>query len=168
LKQIEEIAKAAIGIDPARGDHLSVQNVSFASLAPPPPPDLPERLAPFLQEWMGVVRYAGLAALFLLIYLLVLRPVKRQIVAALAVEQPQLPARGLERGALGKGEPMPGELTAEAGEGMSEGGEELTDINATVKRTVVLKNQLVERIKKNPEAASRLIQNWVQQGEAES
>jgi len=168
LKQIEELAKAAIGIDSARGDHLSVQNVSFASLAPAPAPNLPERLAPFLQEWMGVVRYAGLAALFLLIYLLVVRPVKRQIIATLAVEQPQLPARTADQRALRKGEPVPGELTPEAGAGASEGMEELTDINAAVKRTVVLKNQLVERIRKNPEAASRLIQNWVQQGEAET
>ena len=38
---------------------------------------------------------------------------------------------------------------------------ELTGINAEIKRTLVLKKQLVERIKKNPEAASRLIQNWV-------
>jgi len=168
LKQIEELAKAAIGIDPARGDHLSVQNISFASLSPGAPPNLPERLAPLLEEWMGVVRYAGLAALFLLIYLLVLRPVKRQIIAALAVEQPQLPGRAPEQGALGKGETLPRELTPDADKGGNEGAEELTDINAAVKRTVVLKNQLVERIKKNPEAASRLIQNWVQQGEAET
>ncbi|HXX21528.1 MAG TPA: flagellar basal-body MS-ring/collar protein FliF [Terriglobia bacterium] len=168
LKQIEELAKAAIGIDPARGDHLSVQNISFASLSPGPPPDLPERLAPIVQEWMGVIRYVGLAALFLMIYVLVLRPVKRQIMAALAVEQPQLAGRVAEQGALGKGGTPPRELTPEAGAGASEGVEELTDINASVKRTVVLKNQLVERIKKNPEAASRLIQSWVQQGEAET
>jgi hypothetical protein len=52
--------------------------------------------------------------------------------------------------------------------GGGEGAGELTEINTEVKRTVVLKNQLVERIKKNPEAASRLIQNWVRQGEVEA
>ena len=164
MKQIEELAKAAIGFDSNRGDHLSVQNISFAAIAPGPPPDLTERLAPLVQQWMGVVRYVGLAALFLLIYLMVLRPVKKQIVAALAA-QPQLPAGARQQRALGKGQTQ-GELTAEAGG--AEGAGELTDINTEVKKTVVLKNQLVERIKKNPEAASRLIQNWVRQGEVEA
>jgi flagellar M-ring protein FliF len=166
MKQIEELAKAAIGFDSARGDHLSVQNVSFAAIVPAPPPNLSERLAPLIQEWLGVVRYAGLAVLFLVIYLMVLRPVKRQIVAALAVEQRQLPPGTRQQKALGKGETRQSELTVETGGG--EGAGELTEINTEVKRTVVLKNQLVERIKKNPEAASRLIQNWVRQGEVEA
>ncbi|MGD0124997.1 MAG: flagellar basal-body MS-ring/collar protein FliF [Terriglobia bacterium] len=162
MKQIEELAKAAIGFDSARGDHVSVQNISFTAIAPGPPPNLTERVAPLLQEWMGVIRYAGLAALFLLIYLIVLRPVKKQIVAALAVQQPQLSAGAKQQRALGKGEAPHSELAAEAG------GSELTDINTEVKKTVVLKNQLAERIKKDPEAASRLIQNWVRQGEVEA
>jgi len=166
MKQIEELAKAAIGFDSNRGDHLSVQNISFAAMAPGPPPNLPERLAPLLQEWMGVVRYTGLAALFLLIYLLVLRPIKRQIVAALAVVQPQLPAGTRQPRALGKGETPPSELTAE--EAGREVAGELTEINTEVKKTVVLKNQLAEKIKKNPEAASRLIHNWVRQGEVQA
>lgn len=168
MKQIEELAKAAIGFDPARGDHLSIQNISFAGISPGGPPSLPERLAPVLQEWMGVIRYVGLAALFLLIYFLVLRPVKRQIIAAFAVEQAQLPAGAFEQGALGKAETPAHELKPKAGEGegVEESLGELADINSEVKRTVVLKNQLVERIKKNPEAASRLIQSWVRQSEA--
>ncbi len=168
IKQIEELAKAVIGFDPARGDHLSVQNISFAGISPGPPPSLPERLAPVLQEWMGVIRYAGLAALFLLIYLLVLRPVKRQIITTFAVEPPRLPARALEEGALGKAVTPAHELKAKGGEdeGVEEGLGEFGDLNADVKKTVVLKNQLVEKIKKNPEAASRLIQSWVRQNEA--
>jgi flagellar M-ring protein FliF len=169
MKQIEELAKAAIGFDPARGDHLSVQNISFAGISPGAPPTLPERLAPIFQEWTGVVRYVGLAVFFLLIYFLVLRPVKRQIVAAFAVEQPQLPAGVFRQGALGEAEAVAHELRPGVGEG--EGVEEaalgeLGDVNTEVKRTVVLKKQLVEKIKKNPEGASRLIQNWVRQSEA--
>jgi len=166
MKQIEELAKAAIGFDPARGDHLSVENVAFSSISPGAPPSLPERLVPMLQEWMGVVRYAGLAVLFLLIYVLVLRPIKRQLISALAVEGPQLPGGTSEQRALGEAEIPAHEATARAGEGADEVAGELTGINAEVKRTVTLKNQLVDRIKKNPEAASRLIQNWVRQDEA--
>jgi len=172
MKQIEDLAKAAIGFDPVRGDRLSVQNISFMSMAPEvSPPSLPERLAPVLQEWMGVIRYMGLAALFFVVYWLVLRPVKRQMVAALAVEHPQLGARALGQGALGKAETLALELKPKAGEGESvdEGVlNELGDIKAEVKRTVMLKRQLVEKIKGNPEAASRLIQNWIRQSEAQA
>jgi flagellar M-ring protein FliF len=169
MKQIEELAKAAIGFDPARGDHLSVQNISFAGISPGgAPPNLPERLAPMLQEWMGVIRYVGLAALFFLIYLLIVRPVKRQIIAAFAVERPQLPARAVKQAALGEAETRAHELKpkVEELEGMDEGVPgELTGINAEARRTVLLKKQLVEKAKRNPEAASRLIQNWVRQSE---
>jgi flagellar M-ring protein FliF len=172
MKQIEELAKAAIGFDAARGDHLSVQNISFAGISPGGgPPNLPERLAPMLQDWMGVIRYVGLAVFFFMVYFLVLRPVKRQIIAAFSVEQPQLAARAFKQGALGEGKPPAQELKPKAGEGegADEGFlEELTGINTEVKRTVLLKRQLVEKIKKNPEAASRLIRNWVRQSEAQA
>lgn len=172
MKQIEDLAKAAIGFDPGRGDRLSVQNISFVAISSEgPPPNLPERLAPVFQEWMGVIRYAGLAVLFFVIYWLVLRPVKRQIVAALAVEDPQLAARALGQGALGEAETLAPELKAKAGEGESvdEGVlDELGDLNAEVKRTVMLKKQVVEKIKGNPEAASRLVQNWIRQSETQA
>jgi flagellar M-ring protein FliF len=172
MKEIEDLAKAAIGFDPARGDTLSVQNISFvATSSEGPPPNLPERLAPVFQEWMGVIRYAGLAALFLAIYWLVLRPIKRQIVAAWAVEQPQLAGKALGQGALGQAGKLAPELQAKAGEGESvpEGLlEELSPISTERKRTVLLKGQLVEKIKGNPEAASRLIQNWIRHSEGQA
>jgi flagellar M-ring protein FliF len=172
MKQIEDLAKAAIGFDPVRGDRLSVQNIPFVAISPQgAPPSLPERLAPVFQEWMGVIRYAGLAVLFLVIYLLVLRPVKRQIVAALAVQHPQFAAGAMGEGGLGIAATLAPELEPKAGEGESvdEGVlNELGDINAEVKRTVMLKKQLVEKVKGNPEAASRLIQNWIRQSEAQA
>jgi flagellar M-ring protein FliF len=170
MKEIEDLAKAAIGFDPARGDRLSVQNISFVAISSEgSPADLPERLAPLFQEWMGVIRYAGLAVLFLIIYLLVLRPVKRQMVAALAAGPPQLAAGALGQGALGEAEKLATELKAKAGEGQSADGqllEQLPGISTERKRTVTLKGHLVEKIKGNPEAASRLIQNWIRQSEA--
>jgi flagellar M-ring protein FliF len=170
MKQIEELAKAAIGFDPARGDHMSVQNISFAGISPGgPPPNLPERLAPLLQQWMGAIRYVGLAALFCIIYLLILRPVKTQIMAAFAVGQPQLPAGAFKQGALGKPGTPEADLKLKAGEGEIADEDvqgELTEINAEVKKNLTLKRQLLETIKKNPEAASRLIRNWVRQSEA--
>jgi flagellar M-ring protein FliF len=172
MKQIEELAKAAIGFDPVRGDRISVQNISFT-------PDstaggrasLPESLAPMFQQLMGAIRYIGLAALFCAVYLLILRPVKKQIVATFAAGQPQLPAGSLVQELLGKpNEPVP-ELKQKAVEGEVVGGDaldELTGVSAEIKRTLVLRKQLVDRIKKDPEGASRLIQNWVSADEAQT
>jgi flagellar biosynthesis/type III secretory pathway M-ring protein FliF/YscJ len=171
MKQIEDLTKAALGFDPVRGDRLSVQNISFTAISlEGAPPNLPERLAPVLQEWMGVIRYVGLAALFFLVYWLVLRPVKRQIVAAWAVGHPQFAEVALGQGALGKEETLAGELKPKAGEG--EGAdegllEELAGVSPEVKKTVLLKRQLVEKIKGNPEAAGRLIQSWIRQNETQ-
>lgn len=74
----------------------------------------------------------------------------------------------IEQGALGKAVTPAHELKAKGGEGegVEEGLGDLGDLNADVKKTVLLKNQLVEKIKKNPEAASRLIQSWVRQSES--
>jgi flagellar M-ring protein FliF len=172
MKQIEDLAKAAIGFDPMRGDHISVQNISFAAIPSElPPANLPERLAPVVQSWMGVIRYAGLAALFCMVYFLILRPVKRQIIAALPARQPQLPARALEPDILATVGPRAPALKPKEKEGEVKDEDllgEVTAVSAEVKKALALKRLLGERIKKDPETASRLIQNWVQQSEAQT
>ena len=82
MKQIEELVAAAIGVDATRGDKVAVENLSFQTLPleTPAPPTLTERVVPIVDKWINVVRYGALLLLFLLIYMLVLRPIKRQIV----------------------------------------------------------------------------------------
>ena len=82
MKQIEELVAAAIGVDATRGDKVAVENLSFQTLPfeTPAPPTLTERVVPMVDKWINVIRYGALVLLFLLIYMLVLRPIKRQIV----------------------------------------------------------------------------------------
>ena len=82
MKQIEELVSAAIGVDTTRGDKVAVENLSFQTLPleTPAPPTLTERVVPLVDKWINVIRYGALVLLFLLIYMLVLRPIKRQIV----------------------------------------------------------------------------------------
>ena len=82
MKQIEELVAAAIGVDATRGDKVAVENLSFQTLPleTPAPPTLTERVVPIVDKWINVIRYGALILLFLLIYMLVLRPIKRQIV----------------------------------------------------------------------------------------
>ena len=66
MKQIEELARGALGIDAKRGDLLAVENLSFQSMqqeAPVPPSKL-ERLQRNLREWTWLIRYLALGPLF--------------------------------------------------------------------------------------------------------
>jgi len=151
MKQIEQLAQAAIGVDAQRGDVLAVENLSFQE-APgetlPAPPARSEHLRRLIEPWSWALRYVGLAALFLVVYWLVLRPVKRQALAAFR-ELPGRAAGGLmPQAAGGAGTLGMGEVA-----GIEEGG----------KRASHLKRLLAEKVKAEPDAASRLVQSWAQE-----
>lgn len=156
MKQIEELAKAAIGFNLERGDQFSLQNVAFTepTIELPALPGRFQRFMTFLEHWTGLLRYAGLTALFVALYVLILRPVKREWIRMLG--QPlrdATPAAGkaLPAGAVGfdaKGNPVT--LPPESG-----------NMSDEVQMVVALKKELVAKVKHDPDAASRLIQNWL-------
>lgn len=159
MKQIEDLAKAAIGFDAQRGDLFSLQNISFVQVPPEVivPPGKVTRIMTFVERWTGILRYAALLLLFLLVYLLVLRPIKNQFVGIL-----KSPPRALlQAGAtaqLGAG--------AESAEGAAPRASAVIDgPSAEVNRTIQLKKELVTKVKSDPESASRLVQNWVRETE---
>jgi flagellar M-ring protein FliF len=162
LKQLEDLVRAAIGFNAQRGDELSLQNVSFQM----PPAEVPvvatpiQRTLRFFLPWMGLLRYAGLGILFLLIYALVLRPVKKQVLATLLA----LPGRSQQAGLTGEGGKDPVKRATTIAELEGELQKELSETNSEVMRAVVLKRHLVEKVKKEPENATRLIKGWVRQG----
>ena len=158
MTQIEDLAKAAIGFDTKRGDLFSIQNISFRQL----PADLPvapgrfQRFLTFAERWTGLLRYAALFALFALVYLLILRPVKKQFVQILQGTQ-LTPLPSGAAAALGG---APGSF--EQG-GQFAGGavEPRMEIPSEVQRTVSLKKEIVAKVKEDPEVASRLIESWI-------
>jgi len=161
MKQMEALIRAAIGIDDKRGDQLSVENVAF-EVPPVEAPQMPgriERVMEFAERWTGVLRYVGLSLLFLLVYALLLRPVKNQVVHIL-----QNPMGGrLTAAAVG---PEGLELPESAEVPLSEatrGAEQIAANNA--KTMTTLKKQLATKVKEDPDAAGRLIQNWLKEGE---
>jgi flagellar M-ring protein FliF len=161
MKQFEDLVRATLGFNMQRGDELSLQNVSFQE----PPVEAPLTLTPVqrtlrvISPWIGLLRYVGLAALFLVVYLLILRPVTRQVVTTLK----ELPAHVGETAIPGAAGGKAQNKTLNAAEMQSELEQELSGTNSEVNRAIVLKRHLVDKVKKEPEGASRLIQNWVRQ-----
>lgn len=151
MKEIEQLAGAAIGLDAQRGDVLAVQNLSFQDLPlqRPVPPTKLENTRKFVFEWLGLLRYLAIFALFLIVYLLMLRPVKRQILAALR----ELPAKVL-RGAKA------GALAPEAAAGVEI---ELPVGAAQAQRAGALKRQVADKVKAEPATAGRLVQSWIRE-----
>ncbi len=170
MKQIEEAAKAAIGFDLARGDVLSVQNISFLSppWEKPTPPPVTERIRVVTERWIWMVRYLVLLLLFFLIHLLVLRPVKNQLVQSFKkaaegiVAQPRL--AGAAAAALSGGASQ--ELSAADSRQLSEAEleAELNQTSSDVQRVVRLKRHLADKVKREPIASTQLIRHWMNQG----
>jgi len=150
MKQLEALAAAAIGLDTQRGDTLSLENLPFQEMPAEtlPPPGKVDAVRRLLEQWSSVLRYAGVLLLFLIVYILVLRPVKKQMLAAFR----ELPARLLrEQGKAKAVESAPQvELDLPLG----------TDDS---RRAAALKKRLTEKVKAEPAAASRLIQTWIRE-----
>jgi len=168
MKQILDIATAAIGIDAKRGDQITLQNLSFVALPKEVDvhPTWSMRVEHIVQDWSALVKYAGIAVLILFLYLSFLRPLTNRVLASLSEPHPALSAgRGvaaLPGGAQAKAEGASPALE----ESFVDFGDELADTGSEVKRAVALKRHLVDKIKTEPAAAGRLVRNWVRQGEA--
>jgi flagellar M-ring protein FliF len=149
MKQIEELARAAIGVDAQRGDVLAVENLSFQEIPidTPPPPTKSEHWRRLLEPWTWLLRYGGLAALFAVVYLLILRPVKKQALAAFRELPKKILAANTPQAVSAGGTANPLEVAA-PGDGQ---------------RALQLKKMLTDKVKSEPEAASRLVESWVRE-----
>jgi len=149
MKQIEQLARAAIGVDAQRGDVLAVENLSFQQTPAEviAPVGKVDQWRHVIEPWSWALRYLGLVGLFLVIYWLVLAPVKRQALAAFR----ELP------GKLRKS--LPGQQGENSGT--------LAGVEGTIesggRRATQLKRLVAEKVKSEPEAASRLVQGWVEE-----
>ena len=150
LKQIEVLAAAVIGLDEKRGDTLAVQNLSFQQLpqqaAPPPSPV--EKIRVMVNDWSSLIRYAGIILLFLLTYVLLLRPIKKQALSAFS----QLPDRSAAQ------------LKAEIAASQNLGSPEMAALSDAERRSLGLQKQLAEKARNEPAVTGRLVQAWLREG----
>ncbi|HZS71912.1 MAG TPA: flagellar basal-body MS-ring/collar protein FliF [Candidatus Acidoferrum sp.] len=158
MKQIADLAKAAVGFDAQRGDLFSLQNVAFEP-APAEAPAVPtrvQRILTFAERWTGLLRYLVLLLLFAVVYALILRPIKNRVVHLLKMPAaPLLSGTGtLEAGGI----PL-AQSGAAAGLPSESGG-----LPPEIQKAVAMRKDLAARVKDDPESASRLLQNWINEG----
>jgi flagellar M-ring protein FliF len=150
LKQIEALAAAAIGLDEKRGDTLAVQNLSFQQSPQqvPTPPSKVDRIRVIINDWSSLIRYGVIVVLFLLTYMLLLRPIKKQALSAFS----QLPDKSAAQ------------LKAEVATSEASGSSEVMTLSDADRRSLGLQKQIAEKAKSEPAVAGRLVQAWLREG----
>ncbi len=143
LKQIEEIATAAIGLDTARGDVISVQDMSFdhPTAADIPAPTVIDKVRKGVSDYSSIIRYATLLVLFLLAYVLMIRPIQTRALSAVK-ELPQ---------GVGSLIMLP-ETTID---------EPPVPLPADAARVGALKQQVAQIVKTEPALSTRAVQVWL-------
>jgi flagellar M-ring protein FliF len=153
MKQIEALASAAIGIDLTRGDKLAVENMSFVWGEEMQSATLAERIPMIVGRWTFLLRYIGFGLALILLYLVILRPLRKQMSASFS-SVPALRPGAAPQPALAAGTPA----VIEA-EGVPPG---LPEPNKA-SQIAALRENLSQRATTDSVRTSRVIQEWIRQ-----
>lgn len=170
VERIHKLVAAAVGFEEARGDQLTVENISFdegEQLAPEPPKTMLQRVTTAVQSDGAheVGRTVGILVLALLAFLLFLKPVMNKALApppgsvALpsALGAPSLAGGPGTAGALGAG----GLQTIAALEQQVEAGL----LRPEDQKITQLTRNVAKLADTEPEAVARLVRTWISDNE---
>lgn len=163
LQKLQALASAAVGLDPARGDQLTVENMAFedrAFLEDAPPLSFWEKNATRLTE-LG--RIAGIFTLGLLAFLLVVRPVVRHALGPAMPVAAEAPAGAAALPGPAGAPSLP--RTIKDLEGAIEAELQAAEMEhaSERQRIPVLAKRLGTMTQQEPEHAARLIRAWLQE-----
>ena len=152
LEKIQAVVAAAVGLDTARGDQLTVENIPFETAKDTPVPVV-TTIERFTPQLLDLGRIAAIALLGLAALLLVIRPAIRRTLAALpaGAPAPQLP-QNLPRTV----DELQGELAAQL-----EGAP-----SAEVESRRLLGRRVAALAQKEPEQTARLVRSWLVEEDA--
>jgi flagellar M-ring protein FliF len=151
LKQLQDLAAAVIGMDPQRGDLVTVENMTFNNMGDGNlGPTWGERVQKMLNDNVNALKYASLLLLFVLAWALIFRPVQKQIVSVVRE--------------LGAG-PQSSIAIAELASGTELPGDEFDSLLEADTSTVGLKRRLTEMVQAEPATMTRTLQSWLQESE---
>jgi len=159
IERIQRLVAAAVGLDPARGDQLTVENIAFGDQTlleeepvVPTWQELPRQIAPYAPQ---IVRVVSVLTIALLALLMVLRPMMRA-----AFPTPRLQAAGAD-GVLGQSPrtvaEMEGAIEAELDASLAPVGES--------RRLPLLAKRIARRAEEKPEELARLVRTWLAEEE---
>lgn len=147
LQKISALVASAVGLDPSRGDQLTVENIAFdePAVEEPQAPGVLERYGEELNEILRVVAVLILGGMA---FILLGRPLVRRVAVATPVEPAALPAQLPRTIADLEGE-IEAQLEAQA----------LSKVPD--RRLPVLTKRLSAIAQREPEAAARLVRTWL-------
>jgi len=162
LKKIRDLVIAAVGVDVARGDLLTVENVSFDTQ-----PNLEDTKLTFYEKWKDLIRpalkYGAFLILFLLIYWLVLRPVSKTVLTpiqqAFRPQPEQKEVAGSEEAQPPTLEPLRTVRELEAALSQDEGNSLIPKVD--VRKADILKRRITDFIQREPENGAQLLRAWL-------
>lgn len=152
IATITALAQAAIGFNSTRGDVVTVQNLSFdrENDIDNAPASLLERARNEMGEFSPVIRYAVLFGLFLLVYLLMFRPIQKRILTdEAAAEAAALPA--------------PEQLSPVQVQVQAPAVDALEAHANALQRSLALKRELSEFVQNDPESSAAAVRAWLQE-----
>ncbi len=165
MKKYRDLVSAAIGINTTRGDQLTVENISFESETElVAVPTMLEKQAPLI---MTVLRYLMIPVVFIILYLLFLRPMQKSVFTSLAPSTQAAPALALPE--------LPSALppmTVRQLEAQLSGDNslDLDDMKIVESRPEpaappvemdLIRKRVTEYAQQNPEAVARLVRVWL-------
>jgi flagellar M-ring protein FliF len=163
MTKYRDLVSAAIGLNPERGDRITVENVSFEGEV-----DFGTKEPTFIEKQAPLIiiglRYLIVPVAVILIYLLFLRPVQKTVLAQLAAA-PAAPHQQLVRSfpqglASGRQTPMTvKQLEAQLQSGANAEFEPVS-LSAPTKMDVI-RTRVLEHAQQDPENVARLVKTWL-------
>jgi flagellar M-ring protein FliF len=142
LARIEELGKAAVGFNAARGDQIAVENMPFVDNTPAAPATLLDRFMPREDHVMSALWMVGPVIIFLLLLFFVIRPIGMQLVQQMA--RPEIAAE--PAATLLETDPM---------------GDLLESQSRPRSRSAMLRDAVSQRMIQEPEPVVRLVKSWI-------
>ncbi len=162
MKRLEELAQAAVGFDPKRGDQVVMQNISFTSNLPEAKPSAVGKALDgakgILQTQPGLLKSAITGVCALLLVMFVVRPAVSQITSTLR-EPMMLPApapAGLTVAELAAPEPEPARIETRPA----------PRLKANSQNRIF--EYVAESVERDAAQATRLLESWIGTSTGES
>jgi len=146
LRNLTVLAQAAVGFDTARGDVVTVEDLTFDGNQRQPPVAMSEQILKDAESSPMLVKYAAMLLGLLVVVVFAVRPAIRRAGAALAVRGPSK--------AAGRELPSSGPTAALS-------APESAPLDPERARNQEIYEQVTGHIKREPTQSSRLLQSWI-------